>query len=67
MDDPELIRRFEAIEKKLDATFVSAEKTRKYIFWTVVITVGLFVVPLIASVFILPSFINTYAQIGGIQ
>ncbi|HWP61487.1 MAG TPA: hypothetical protein VN495_02710 [Candidatus Paceibacterota bacterium] len=66
MEDADLRQRLDQIEKKLDATFASAEKTRKYILWTVIVTVALFVLPLIGLVFILPSFINTYAQMGSL-
>lgn len=54
------------LEKKVDAAFQSAEKTRKYILWTIIITVALFVLPLLALMFVIPSFISTYSQIGGI-
>jgi len=55
------------MERKIDAIYVSVEKTRKYIFWTVVVTVVLFVVPLLGLVFAVPSFISTYSEIGNIQ
>jgi len=48
------------LEKKIDAVYVSVEKTRKYfltIIWIMVVT---FVLPLIAMAFAIPKFINTY-------
>jgi len=38
------------------------EKTRKYILWTGIITLAIFVLPLIGLLFIMPSFIDTYTQ-----
>ena len=64
MIDPELAARLDALEKKIDAVFVAADKVRKWMFWTGVITVVLFVVPLIGLVFALPSFLNYYTTIG---
>ena len=44
------------LEAKIDATFASAEKTRKYIMWTAIITVGTILIPLIILPFVLPAF-----------
>lgn len=49
-------------QRILEATFRSAEKTRKYILWTGIVTVLAFVLPLIALMLYLPSFIDTYAS-----
>jgi hypothetical protein len=67
MDDQELRLRLDNIEKRLEAVYRSAEATRKYIFWTIVITVALFILPLVGLAFVIPSFIDTYTQaLGGI-
>ncbi len=66
MEDTELQRRLDGLEKKLDATFVSAEKTRKYFLAIIVISVIAFVLPLIGLLFAIPSFISTYSQLGGL-
>ena len=52
--------RIVALEKKIDAIYASVEKTRKYIFWTVVATLVLVVLPAIGLVFAIPQFISTY-------
>ena len=54
------VERLDALEKKIDKIYVSVEKTRKYFFWTMVITVGAVVIPLIGLAFAIPSFVNTY-------
>ncbi|MES2436410.1 MAG: hypothetical protein V4519_00180 [Patescibacteria group bacterium] len=59
---PEVQKILEDQQKKIDAIYVSVEKTRKYFFWTLIITVVLFVLPLIAMAFAIPSFINIYSQ-----
>ena len=57
--DPELATRLDAQEQKLDAIFVSVEKTRKYFQWMLIATIVMFVLPLIGIAAIIPWFINT--------
>ena len=57
---PYIIQKLEEQQKKIDAIFVSVEKTRKYFLWTMIITIALFVLPLIGLLFAIPSFLNTY-------
>lgn len=54
-----------ALEEKIDKIYDSVEKTRKYFKWTMIITVALFVLPLIGLVFAVPSFMSSY--VGNIQ
>lgn len=50
------------LEGKLDATYQSAEKMRKYFLWTLVVTVVIILVPL----FILPLFIPSFLASQGV-
>ena len=63
--DSETSQRLAALEQKIDLIYISVEKTRKYFFWTMVITIALFVVPLIGLVFAIPAFLTNY--LGPIQ
>lgn len=54
--------RIAALEKKIDAIYASVETTRKYIFWTAMVTIALVVLPAIGLVFAVPSFISTYNE-----
>jgi hypothetical protein len=58
----ELIKKIEVQEEKIDKIYQSVEKTRKYFQWTLIITVAVVVLPLIALFFILPSVISTYTS-----
>lgn len=60
MIDPELLAKLNAIEEKADKAYQAAEKVRKYLFWTGVVTVALFVLPLIGLMFVIPQFIASY-------
>lgn len=59
--DPELKSRLDAIEQKVDAAYRSAEKTRKYILWTVIITVALLIIPLFFLPFAANSLLSSYS------
>ncbi|HTK05331.1 MAG TPA: hypothetical protein VL500_07115 [Candidatus Eisenbacteria bacterium] len=64
--DQDLQQRFDALEKKVDDVFASAEKTRKYFLWTMIITVAAIVLPLIGLVFTLPGIIGSYSAALGL-
>ena len=57
-----IIQKLEEQQKKIDQILISVEKTRKYFEWTLYITIALFVLPLIAMVFVLPSFLSDYTN-----
>jgi len=60
MIDPELAAKLDEIAAKADAAYHAAEKARKYLFWTGVVTIAFIVIPLVGLLFVIPSFINTY-------
>ncbi len=65
--DPILTKLAEQNEK-IDKIYKSVEKTRKYFLWTMIITVALFVLPLIGLFFAIPSFMTNYVgQIDAIS
>ena len=66
MEDPEIRQRLDALEKKIDAVYVSAEKTRKYFLTIIVVSVVAFVLPLIGLLFAIPSFLSSYSDISGL-
>lgn len=65
--EPELSQRLIALEQKIDAMYLSVEKLRNYFLWTGIVTVALFVLPLIGLLFAIPSFLHTYSQIDSID
>ena len=62
--EPELSKRIDDIEKKVDAIYTSTEKTRKYFLWTLIISVAVIILPLIALMFILPYYLQTINLAG---
>lgn len=66
MEDIEIRQRLDALEKKIDAVYTSAEKTRKYFLAVIVVSVVAFVLPLIGLVFAIPSFLAGYGSLDGL-
>ncbi|MDO8576428.1 MAG: hypothetical protein Q7R90_03875 [bacterium] len=66
MEDTELREAITRIERKLDATFASAEKTRKYFLGVIVVSVVAFILPLLGLIFAIPSLLSGYAGLGSI-
>lgn len=58
--DPQIRQLLEEQQKKIDAIYSSVEKTRKYMLWTVIGTVVVFVLPLLVAAIFLPSAISGY-------
>ena len=58
-------QRLTALETKIDAIYISVEKTRRYFMWTLIISTVLFVLPLIGLALALPAFMTNY--VGQVQ
>jgi len=57
--EPELLAKLEKQEARIEQIYISVEKTRKYFLWTLIITIVMFVLPLVGIVVILPWFAST--------
>lgn len=55
--DPQI----QTLEKKIDDLQRSIDKLNKIFFWMLVITVALFVLPLLGLLFVIPQFLSTYS------
>lgn len=60
--DPDVQSRLDQQDVLLNKIYISVEKTRKYIFWTGIFTCILFVLPLIASAFIIPKMLEDFGE-----
>jgi hypothetical protein len=63
MSENDLYKKIVEQDSKLDAILKSVEKTRRYFLWTLVATLIVFVLPLIALAFIIPQFLSNYANL----
>lgn len=66
MEDAELRQKFETLGQKIQATYTSAEKTRKYLLTIIIMSAVAFILPLIGLLFAIPSFIGAYSSLSGL-
>jgi len=64
--EQDILKKLEEQEKKIDAIFVSVERTRKYFMWTLIISVAVIVLPLIGVAILLPTLLNSIALPAGL-
>lgn len=62
----EVLKKLEDQQIKIDAMYASVEKLRKYFLWTLIITVGTIVLPIIGMMIILPSIISSLSSAYGL-
>jgi hypothetical protein len=60
--EEEILKQITEQGKKIDEIYRSVEKTRKYFLWTMIITVALFVLPLIGLMIAIPTVMSTYGS-----
>ncbi len=60
--EEDILKKFEAQEKKMDEIYRSVEKMRKYFLWTLIVTVAMIVLPLIGLAIAIPQFLNVYSN-----
>jgi hypothetical protein len=58
--EADILKKIQEMEAKIDKMYASVEKLRKYFLWTLIITVALFVLPLIGIALVIPSFMSNY-------
>ncbi len=61
-----LLKKLSEQEKKIDAIYVSVEKTRKYFLFTLILSVVLFVLPFFGLLFAVPFLLSTFSGLIGI-
>ena len=62
--EQEILKKLEEQKKQIEAIYISVEKTRKYFFWTGVITLVVIVIPLLLLPFVLPTALSGLTGIG---
>jgi type II secretory pathway component PulF len=62
--EEKILKKIEEQDKKLNEIYKSVETTRKYFLVALIITVVAIIFPLIGLMFIIPKFLDIYANIG---
>lgn len=63
--EQEILKKLSDQEEKINAIYVSVEKTRKYFMWVLILTVAVTVIPAIGLVFAIPQFLGYYTSLSG--
>ena len=64
--EQEIKEQLGAQRELLEKIYLSTEKTRKYFLYTLIVSLVLFVLPLIGLIFVLPNALSVYTSgIGG--
>jgi len=63
--EQDILNKIEEQQKKIDAIYISVEKTRKYFQWTLIVTVVAIVLPLVAIVILIPWIMSTLGSTYG--
>lgn len=64
--DPEIVRRLEEQDILLERIYASVEKTRKYFLWTLIVSIVMFVLPLVGILAAIPWLLSTLGSAYGI-
>lgn len=64
--EQEILNKLSEQEKKIDAIYISVEKTRKYFLWTLIITVVMIILPIIALALLIPWMLKILTSAYGI-
>ena len=64
--EQDILEKLEAQEKKIDAIYISVEKTRKYFLWTLIITIVVIVLPIAAAAILVPWMLSTLTSAYGL-
>jgi len=59
-NENEILEILKENQKLIKQTYQSVEKTRKYFLYTAIVTILMFVLPLIGLIVVIPIFMNTY-------
>ena len=62
MNEQEIKGKLEELEKKIDAIYVSTEKTRKYFLTVMYISIAAVVIPFVGLLFAIPAFLSGLSQ-----
>jgi hypothetical protein len=63
--DEIVFKKLEEQEKKINAIYISVEKTRKYFLWTFILSLVFFLLPLVGILFAIPFFLNLFSTAYG--
>ena len=58
-----LDQKIEVLEQKIDDLQLSIDKIRRVFLWVIIISIALFVLPLVGLIFVIPQFLSIYSSV----
>lgn len=62
--ESDIIKKLEEHGRKLEVIEQSVRKIRLYLLWTFIITLVIFILPLIGLILVIPRFLSMYSSIA---
>lgn len=62
--EQDLLQKLEVLEKALQEQTRLVRQMRTYFLWTLIVSVGVVILPLIGLLFLIPQFIGLYENLG---
>jgi len=59
-NEEQIIEMLKQNREAMDRVYASVEKTRKYFLYSLIITILMFILPLIGLLFVIPMFMSSY-------
>jgi len=63
--EKEILEKIDQQNIKIDKMYKTVEQMRRYFFWTLILSLVFFVLPLIALIFVMPRFLENYVGVLG--
>lgn len=58
--EEQIIQMLKQNDEKMEKIYASVEKTRKYFLYSLIITILMFILPLIGLIIVIPMFMDSY-------
>ena len=58
MEEEDILEKITEQDKKLDMIYKSVKKIRTYFFWTLIVSIAVIILPIIALIIVIPKFLQ---------
>ncbi|HRY76831.1 MAG TPA: hypothetical protein P5524_01560 [Candidatus Paceibacterota bacterium] len=58
--EPELIKKIDDLERKIDESTRQLNQLRRYFLWTLIISAAAIILPLVGLIFLIPKLLSYY-------
>ena len=64
--DTEITAALKQLDDKIEVVYASVEKTRKYMFWSLVVQLAMVLLPIIVLMFAVPFLLSSLSNLSGL-